>query len=374
MRCGLPSNADIAVMIGSNIEISCQFNFNHLVAQMAGKAYKSYVYQLFIQGQNSNYYEVNAYLNGNGQGVKRFFLEDTFTSSSAINVMTSFKFELTLTTNGQLVSPSLYITYTKLGLETGTGISPSSQQRQSLRYSIQFTSQLSGFWSVILPIFIVVNIFIIIHAAGKTYIGYLNRRTGLLFFLNLIDIWSFWMFYFLFITTGYWFLFTKTTSTIYTFMSGQDSLYVAFYVVFGVMVAFRLVSVFIQKADKLNIQIFMINWEKQRSVNNSWREIFIANSLAQFSTHRTFSLFWILIVMLFFLTGLKWELHSREVADTNLSHIQYYHKKNKILLYFLSVSVLFAIAIVFKSNYICYLFSPEKIECPMVAISFLEFC
>jgi len=53
----------------------------------------------------------------------------------------------------------------------------------------------------------------------KTYIGYLNRKTPFLFFLNFIDLWSFWMFYFLLIITGYWFIFTKTTPNIYTFIS-----------------------------------------------------------------------------------------------------------------------------------------------------------
>jgi len=70
------------------------------------------------------------------------------------------------------------------------------------------------------------------------------------------------MFYFLMITTGYWFVFTKTTSTIYTFISAETSLYVSFYIVFGLMVFFRIVSMLIDKADKLKTQIFMINWEK----------------------------------------------------------------------------------------------------------------
>jgi hypothetical protein len=77
------------------------------------------------------------------------------------------------------------------------------------------------------------------------------------------------------------------------------------------MVAFRLVAVIIDKADKLKIQVFMINKEKEKTVNNSWREIFIINSLAEFCTYRTFSVFWVMFVMLFFVTGLNWEQNSR---------------------------------------------------------------
>jgi hypothetical protein len=91
MRCGLPSNTDIALLIGNNLQVTCDFNFNNLVAQMSGTNYKTYVYQLLIQGQNGAYYEVNTYINSNSQPVKRFFLEDTFTSSSSINVLKSLK-------------------------------------------------------------------------------------------------------------------------------------------------------------------------------------------------------------------------------------------------------------------------------------------
>ncbi len=53
--------------------------------------------------------------------------------------------------------------------------------------------------------------------------------------------------------------------------------YVAFFVIAGIMGLFRFITVFLEKKDKLSYEIFLINWEKGR---NSWREIFIVNSLA----------------------------------------------------------------------------------------------
>lgn len=50
MRCGLPPNTEISVMMGNNIEVVCDFNFNNLVAQMAGTNFKTYTYQLLMQG------------------------------------------------------------------------------------------------------------------------------------------------------------------------------------------------------------------------------------------------------------------------------------------------------------------------------------
>lgn len=277
MRCGLPTNADSLLWIGSNIEVSCEFNFNNLLAQLAGKSHRSHLYQLFVFGDKENdnetdkYYEVNVYINNNPQPVKRFFLEDTFTSKTSINVMTAMKLEFTLNTDGVMVQPSLSLSYTKLSMEAGTGITPASQQWQSLSYSIQFTSELSGFWSIVLPIFIVVNILALIHACIKTYIGYLNRKSPFLFFLQFIDIWAFWMFYFLLVMSGYWFIFTKTTSNLYTFVSNATSLQASFYIVFGLMVAFRLISVASEKIERLKIQVFLINKEKEKSINNSSR-------------------------------------------------------------------------------------------------------
>ena len=116
MRCGTPSQTDFALGIGSNIEVSCDFNFDNLVAQIGGKTYQSYVYQLLILGQNGNYYEVNTYIDGSSQAVKRFFLEDTYTSSTELTVMTSMTFEVTLDSDSALVSPSLYVSYTQLSL------------------------------------------------------------------------------------------------------------------------------------------------------------------------------------------------------------------------------------------------------------------
>jgi hypothetical protein len=136
LRCGLPQNTDLPIQIGNNIQISCNFNFNNLVAQMGSQTYKSYVYQLLIQGQNGAYYEVSTYINGNSQPVKRFFLEDTFTSTSSVNVLTSLKFSLTLSSDGSLVSPSLYVSYTQLSLQVGTGVTPASSQTQTISYII----------------------------------------------------------------------------------------------------------------------------------------------------------------------------------------------------------------------------------------------
>jgi hypothetical protein len=124
---------------------------------------------------------------------------------------------------------------------------------QSLSYSIKYNYNLSSFWTGAIAIFITINVLAILHTIAKTYIGYLNRKSSLLFFLNFINIWSLWMFYFLLLISGYWFLFTKTTSSVQVLLPNDQSLYAVFYTLVGLMGIFRLIFVIIDKSDKLGI-------------------------------------------------------------------------------------------------------------------------
>ncbi len=178
----------------------------------------------------------------------------------------------------------------------------------------------------------------------------MNRQSPvLLFFYNLVNLWSKWMFYFLLVVTGYWFIFTKTTAQTFIFLPDDSQLYLSFYAIAGLMIFFRLLVVALDKKEKLSTHVFLINWEKDKT-KNCWREIFIVNSLAEFYTYRTISFFWVLLVHLFFLVGFDWQQHAAEVAHTDLGLIRDLHPRNPILLYFLSGSLLLLIGVAFKSK------------------------
>ena len=93
----------------------------------------------------------------------------------------------------------------------------------------------------------------------------------------------------------------------------------------------------------------MINWEKGH-FRNSWREIFIINSLAEFYTHRTISVFYMLLIVMFFMVGLSWEDHAAEVTHTTLSNINNFNPTNRMFLYFLGCGIFLAVGIIFKSK------------------------
>lgn len=164
-------------------------------------------------------------------------------------------------TNGKLTSPTLTPSYTVVSIQSSTGTAASSLI--TMDYEILFTTDLSSFWTGALGAFIAISVVAVIHTAIKTYIGYLNRRSGLQFFLNFAGLYSLWLYYYLLFMTGYWFLFTKTASTpIIILPSHSTSLYGAFYALVGVMVGLRLLWVVVDKADKLSTEVFVINWER----------------------------------------------------------------------------------------------------------------
>ena len=115
----------------------------------------------------------------------------------------------------------------------------------ALRYKIVFNNDLSSFYSGGLISLIVISIAAMVHAIMKTYIGYLNRRSVLLLFVNFTGVYSLWLFYYLLFMTGYWFLFTKTTTTPFLLLPPSDTtLYSTFYILVGIMVVFRLIYSF----------------------------------------------------------------------------------------------------------------------------------
>ena len=125
MRCGTPTDAEVTLTFGTNIETSCKFNFNHLLNQINGKQYQAKMYQLLVLGNNGSYFDVPVYMAGSSQPIRRFFLEDTVSSTTTINVLTALTLSFTFS-GGQLVSPSLVPTYSSLGTTLGTGVNSGS--------------------------------------------------------------------------------------------------------------------------------------------------------------------------------------------------------------------------------------------------------
>lgn len=136
----------------------------------------------------------------------------------------------------------------------GNAITPSTDKMQTISYHIKFVYNLTTFWPTFFGIFIAINVLVLIQSLVRTYIAYLNKQPILGFFFYLANFWSLWMFYFLIVVSGYWFLFCKTTQNVYIFIpdSGTDVFYLTFYIIAGVMGVLRIIVVIVDKKDKLS--------------------------------------------------------------------------------------------------------------------------
>lgn len=212
---------------------------------------------------------------GSSLTIKRFFIEDTTTSSSSINLMTGFTLSFNYNSNNKLDTPTLSPVYTVV-----SSSSSSTAPLTTMTYEVLFTNDISSFWRGALISFIVISVIALIHTIAKTYIGYLNKKSPLQFFVNFAGVYSLWLYHYLLFMTGYWFLFTKSASNpVFLLPSRSTSLYGAFYALVAIMVVLRLVWVIVDKAEKLSTEVFVINWERSE-FKNSWREIFVINTLA----------------------------------------------------------------------------------------------
>lgn len=190
-------------------------------------------------------------MSGSSVPVRRFFLQDSYTYPNKLNVLSSFTFSF-IFSDGKITSPKFTPTYTLLSTQLGTGVVGDSSL--TLSFNIFFNSDLSNYWKGAIASFVVISILALVHTIAKTYIGYLNRKSALLFFYNFAGIYSLWLFYYLLFMTGYWFLFTKVTSSPFLLLPPSDmTLYSAFYALVAVMFVLRTLWALKDKADKLSI-------------------------------------------------------------------------------------------------------------------------
>lgn len=190
--------------------------------------------------------------------------------------MTSFDLEITLNNNAQLTSPKIIIGYTKLSVgSSGTLLNPV----QTVTYKVNYNYNTGSFNTVALGLFIGFTVLAMVQAIVRAYIAYLNKRSPFIFFIYFGENWSSWMFVLLLGLSGYWFFFTKATSSILVLMPVSGDLYAPFIGVVVAMVIVRAITTIWIKYDAYKTDIFFIDWEVS-PLKNCWREVFIANSLS----------------------------------------------------------------------------------------------
>ena len=205
MRCGTPYDATAAIVIGANIQKTCSFDTSYLMMRLTGKKWKGKTHQLLIRGDDGFYYDVAVYMPGSFQAIKRFFTEDIYTDPTKITLLTGFTISFNFNSDKKLDTPKMHPIYDTISRADQGSL-------MTMSYKIVFNTDITSFWIGALASFITVSVVALVHSIIKTYIGYLNKKSALQFFLNFIGVYSIWLYYYLLFMTGYWFLFTKTTT------------------------------------------------------------------------------------------------------------------------------------------------------------------
>ena len=147
------------------------------------------------------------------------------------------------------------------------------------------------------------------------YVSHFSFR----FFYLLFDVWSGIMFWIIFFTAGYWFFFYKLQENAYLLLPSVDDwdyTYSVFDTIFGIVLAFRFLSIMMAIWEQTSVDILLIDWEHQpqgKMQNGKdniivWRSLFVANEFNEMQNDYHYitpetTLIW----FVFFIKALGWE-------------------------------------------------------------------
>lgn len=202
----------------------------------------------------------------------------------------------------------------------------------------------SNFWKTCNGLFITLNVIVAILWIVKCYVnmqlnqsagteqlnyqanqGFQNWYTDRMFdyIYIYLDLWSNFMFFFLLVMTGYWFVFFKLQKRSFVLLPSQEDTfsqnYIYFNKVFFVVFGFKLASIFQTIRKQCQIDIFLIDWEKMKEMRlpvnehgqvidpgiSIWRTLFVANEYNELQVTRVVSLEWTLFILGLIMTGLN---------------------------------------------------------------------
>ncbi|OQR98550.1 transmembrane protein [Achlya hypogyna] len=196
-------------------------------------------------------------------------------------------------------------------------------------FQVQYTSSTKTFWSVALALFVVACVLSGCSVLLQYY-TWQRRNTrsnndvvatsSTLFFLSrsLTNTFSTWTFALLAVLTGYYLVFFKLQTAVYTFLPEYDSSYglqneyAPFETVLVITFVAKTVALLSAVYEQASVEMFFVDWEKARgspeapSPVSVWRTILVANEWAELQTARGSSLALTLLGVLWILLGCEY--------------------------------------------------------------------
>lgn len=349
---------------GTVTEDFCHFDLSNLISDSLPQDANIF-FELFILDRKANLIDVPVLIrnfndsklstpntgtfNDHWRLFRRFFIFDTISGIDTPNGYKSgaipkvvrwassikFKITLDLTSPEKIYTPYIEIVYR----ERQTNMIHSTT-KAAIEFVMDYYQDMTLFWKSIMIAFIIFQVLIFIIIAMRMYYftkqnprALLGEKFTSVFFKKLphvfFDVWSSIMFWILFFTTAYWFITFKLQANAYVLLPSIDdwgTSYLVFDTIFGLVLAFRFISIIMSIFEQSNIDIFLIDWEPAPDATIQkpsvlpkdnivvWRSVFVANELNELqSQYRYFKPETTLIWFVFFIKALGWE----ELAQAN---------------------------------------------------------
>ncbi|CAG9313152.1 unnamed protein product [Blepharisma stoltei] len=326
---------------------------------------------------------------------RRFFIYDNvsgkvgtnaYANGEVTNVLSYLKSAKLVVTLRADHDEMIYIPYLVLEYRQRQYDYLQSNKKASIDFVSEYTMDTTDYWKVTEGVYIAANVVAIVAWITRLYVWSKNnpsihsRETYTLWILGkalvyFISTWAFFNFWFIFVSSAYWFVFYKMQYQVYVLVPPNNTWhdnYLAFEIVFGLVVSCQLLTVFDIIRSQSKIDILFIDWETPNRVikpghdeinalynearlenissdyyklsTSAWRSLFIANEFNELQAKRYINLEFTLIFMLFFLGGLGWE----QLGDAKPNmHVNVNHETNSptnmVLRFFVVTFVLLVI-------------------------------
>ena len=406
---------------GTNLEIECTFNLERFLD------YETYFYDMFLEDEDGelldvpilikNYEDNDGSSEDKWQLVRRFFLvdnlsglegEDAYVDGDKPKVLryaneVKLRIELQANDEQQIYIPLLMIDYKS----RETLYIEESDNEDDLTFESEYFMGLDQMITAALAVFVVCNVLTVVVWITRCYIWTKNnpathsRETYPIWFCGkaimfLLSTWAQIMFWYIFVFTGYWFVFYKMQYYVYILLPTQDNFdetYLPFFVLLGLVIFFQMIRIIDLIRQQANIEYFMIDWEipsrvisgskmtdnegqdagtgpivnqaaspPRRDLNvqvepnklgvSAWRSLFVANELNELQTFRYINLEFTMVIVIFFMEGLDFSLLTtaqpnmdldNEGAQSPGNNIESTRSPENVILRFFMITFLFLI-------------------------------
>jgi len=235
------ATGDLISTFGTSFELDCTVNLNLFLDT------ETIFYELFLQDDEDNYTDVPVKITNlrssdgtnpnDAEGysdavfTRRFFMVDTVSGIESDNGFingdepvvlryaksATLKVIATAGSSDTIYRPYMEITYRERQVST---LAESSSASISYDSSYELNN-LDSFWDTVIGLFVASNVIILVAAVARTYIWAKNNPSAKdshnnwflasisSFLINLVATWGDFMFFFLMVITGYWFIFFK---------------------------------------------------------------------------------------------------------------------------------------------------------------------